>query len=326
MLNQKSLMEDINKILAISIPTYNRAGILSENLAIIIEECLFNNVPIYIFDDSSNDDTKNIVEIFKKKYSYIFYTKNKNRLGHDLNCIKSLSTPQQDYIWYLGDSMLIYKNSIGRILSIIQSENSDFISFKEKNRRVDISSKNYHRAKNIFVDLAWHLTMTGTTVYRRSSLRFENFDIRKFKNFPQLALIFNSFIDNESKLYWFSESLIYGNLSKKSYWTNNVFEVFFTDLESAYSNFPQNFPQNLIDDSVKSHSIKSKLFGYHSFVKMRINDVLNYKIYCSLKGSFTKYTGINNCLLIILSIFPKRFLKLLYILLRFFVPEKKQIL
>lgn len=51
-----------NKKIGIVIPTYNRPEILKSTLFTLLKECIDYNIPIYIVDDSTNNDTKIIVE------------------------------------------------------------------------------------------------------------------------------------------------------------------------------------------------------------------------------------------------------------------------
>ncbi|WP_353149314.1 glycosyltransferase [Chryseobacterium sp.] len=319
-------MQQLSNILSISIPTYNRAEILEDNLNLIIEECRPHNVGIYIFDDSTNNKTELLISKLTKSYPYIFYTKNNPRLGHDKNCIKCLSVPDQQYIWYLGDSMIISNESVAKVLDVIKNSSPDFICFKEKNRNIDIQSKVYDNAEDIFTDLAWHLTMTGVTVYKKSSLDFQDFRVERFINFPQLAIIFCNFEKSGSKLYWIADCLIYGNLKKKSYWSSMVFKVFFNDLKNTFKNLPQNFSISLIDTVIRKHSINSKLFSYHGVVRMKIDNGLNYRTFIDNKKNIEKYTDLNILIIKVLMIFPRIIVDFFYKILRFIIPEKKQML
>ena len=52
----------MNSQLSISIPTFNRPKILESNLNILIPQAETYSVPIYISDDSSNNETKMIIK------------------------------------------------------------------------------------------------------------------------------------------------------------------------------------------------------------------------------------------------------------------------
>ena len=58
----------MNKNLSICIPTYNRAKFLDENLEKIIPLCKRYEVPIYVSDNNSPDETYDVVQNHKKNY------------------------------------------------------------------------------------------------------------------------------------------------------------------------------------------------------------------------------------------------------------------
>jgi len=104
-----------NKKLAIAIPTYNRASIVKENILLMLNEIKRYSIPLYISDDSNNEETKLVVVDLKKEYDYIYYYKNQPGLGHDKNCIRTLALPNEEYIWYLGDSIIIEDGGIKNV-------------------------------------------------------------------------------------------------------------------------------------------------------------------------------------------------------------------
>lgn len=301
--------------LAISIPTYNRSNILKFNLIQILNELIEFDIPVYISDDSTNEETKDIIEELKIKHNLLYYFKNSPSLGHDLNCLKTIQLPKEDYVWFLGDSMIIKKGALKKILDAIKIKDYDFISCNADGRKLNINSKIYNDGSDLMNDLGWHLTLTGATIYKTSSLLDLRSKIEKFKNFPQLALIFEKFAVSNSSLLWINDKLIYGNSNKKSYWSREVFEVFITD----FKNFAQNLSEIYTDKSktklVLEHSIKTELFSYRRFILYRINDSFNKSVFLKYKNDFQKYTKTNALLLNIIAILPFNGLKFSYKLL-----------
>ena len=79
----------------------------------------------------------------------------------------------------------------------------------------------------LLLDLGWHLTMTGVTVYsRKFHKEIQNLNLSLFTNFPQMAIIFECFALTKCTLVWENEVLVYGNTNKESYWKRDVFKVF----------------------------------------------------------------------------------------------------
>jgi hypothetical protein len=290
--------------LAIAIPTYNRAEILQFNLLQIIDELIEFQIPVYISDDSTNEDTYIVINDLKKKHSLFYYRKNEIRFGHDLNCLNTISFPKEQYVWYMGDSMIIKKGAIKKIISLNEIEEYDFITCNAEGRNLDMESRVFYNGKEVFENLCWHLTMTGAAIYNKKSLiNLINFDTSKFKNFPQTAIIFEQFAVKKSSLYWINDRLIYSNSNKNSYWASKVFEVFIDDFRSFLNNLSTSYSLKSKEEVLLQHSLKTGIFSFHSFVLYRIGGFYNYKIFKKYKDIFKKITRTNIIILIILSVF-----------------------
>jgi glycosyltransferase involved in cell wall biosynthesis len=309
-----------NNKLSIAIPTYNRAEILQFNLLQIIDELIEFQIPVYISDDSTNEETYIVINDLKKKHSLIYYRKNEIRFGHDLNCLHTISFPKEQYVWYMGDSMIIKEGSIEKVLNYIQDKRYDFISCNAEGRDLELKTKIFTNGTELLERLCWHLTMTGVTIYNKNTLLdFTKFDVTKFKNFPQTAIIFENFASKDSSLLWINEVLIYGNPQKKSYWSTKVFDVFLNDYKRFILNLNEVYSSKSKDIAITSHSITSGIFNYRSFLKYRADGFFNYNVFCTYKDDIVKYTNTNSFILFFISIFPKPFLKLAKL---FFEPKE----
>jgi len=298
-----------NRRLAIAIPTYNRPIILEENIALMLEEIKEHSIPIYISDDSDNDDTLKVFQKIKKEYEFIYYFKNAPSLGHDKNCIATLGLPEEDYVWYLGDSIIIENSGISKVLKIIEKGSYSFISVNANLRNIDVPSTIYKNANSLLVDLGWHLTYTGATIYSKEELKhLNNLKLDNCKNYPQTALIFEKFSQGGKKFYWISEKLIYGNKNKKSYWSKNVFKIFLSDWEEMIHNLPTVYSIDNKNATLIMHSRKTKLFGLFRMLNYRLDGVFNYKILLKYSKLLSKHSSVNYLILIIISIFPKSIL------------------
>lgn len=299
--------------LAIAIPTYNRPEILKFNLLQILDDLIKYDIPVYISDDSSNDDTRKVIEELKSKHTLFVYHKNEIQLGHDLNFVSTIRLPKEEYVWYLGDSIVIKEGAIKKILNIVSTSNYDFISLNAESRDLNIEQKVFNDGYELLDKLCWHLTMTGTTIYNSKNIfNLDYFNVNKFKNFPQLAFIFEIFAKKESSLYWINEKIIYVNSQKKSYWSQNIFEIFINDFKNSLNNLDEIYPLRVKDKVILQHSVKSKIFILRAFVKYRLNGIFDYKIFVKYKKSFIKYTKVNILILFIIAILPISFFKMLF--------------
>jgi glycosyltransferase involved in cell wall biosynthesis len=119
----------MNKILAISIPTFNRAQYLKELLQSIksqtdLHPSILESLQIYIFDNNSTDNTQ---EIIKQSSLIINYIKNETNIEANPNIHQAYTIPKEEYIWVIGDDELLPENSISEILFLIDIYNPSLI-------------------------------------------------------------------------------------------------------------------------------------------------------------------------------------------------------
>lgn len=295
-----------NNLLAIAIPTYNRAHILHENILIMLDEIRKFAIPIYISDDSNNNETEELLLQIKQIYPFIYYTKNKPALGHDKNFHKTIQIPTEEYIWYLGDGIIIESGGIERIYSQIENNHPDFISVNNKNRNLVIESSIYKDGNILLKDLGWHLTMTGATIYSRKMILENNtFEVLQYPNFPQIAFIFHCFASIDCNLYWNNDIYIYVNQNKKSYWKKDVFKVFITDWTNCITNLSFKYSKESKETAIISHSLLTGIFNLKSIISYRYKGFLGLKEYHQYFRMLKKHSKVNIYVIGIIVLIPR---------------------
>jgi glycosyltransferase involved in cell wall biosynthesis len=179
-----------NKILlSVAILTYNRAGCLKNLLNGLLPQAekFKGEVEICISDNSSEDNTAEIVSKFKEKYpGLINYNKNKENLGFDRNFLLAAEMSKGDFVWTFGDDDLMAENGLEEAL--------DFI---KKNKKEEIGLM-FAKTESYFID-----KKTGQKIIQSNSLdknKPESFKINKedivSMSLPEIsfisALIFNN--------------------------------------------------------------------------------------------------------------------------------------
>ena len=107
----------MSSTLAICIPTYNRREYLLELLEILIPQVLPYDIPIYISDNHSSDDTVIAVKSFaKEQYQRIFIQVNPENYGFDINVSKVVAMASEDYVWLVPDDDRPNKDAISKII------------------------------------------------------------------------------------------------------------------------------------------------------------------------------------------------------------------
>jgi hypothetical protein len=300
--------------IAISYTTCNRPKILESNIKYLLPILIRYNIPLYICDDSNNSHTEDIILELTSIYKNIFYKRNLIKLGHDLNFFQALNYPNEDYVWYLGDSIyfnvdkfeLIYNNLI---------LDYDFIFINSIHDDTNIYE--IENIKTFFIDKIWYLTLSGSTIYGKNTRvkSIEDNDTDKWLTFAQLGQVLNYSFSNNVKILWIGEPLIHANSNKKdSFWHNKIIETFIYKWSKFIFHFDYYFNNEEIVQIIKSHAIQKKLFTFKTILKMRSTNGLKtidiFKYYSELKIA----SNFNVFGLFIFSIIPSFFYKIVYFL------------
>jgi abequosyltransferase len=302
----------INSKLAIAIPTYNRAEIVRDSICSIIDEVKEHSIPIYVSDNSSNDDTESIIGELKKRYEFIFYYKNTDDLGHDKNSFYVAQLPESDYVWLLGDSLLLKEGTVKNILGTIEKHKPGIISVNTVNRDLDKESGLYTDSNAVLDDFGWHITLTGATIYSRAALsNINQVDPQSFKNFPQLSLIFN-FLSKDCSFFWDNNKWIESSPQKKGYWVSTMFSIFIDDWSRAIRNLPETYSQEIKEKVIIEHSHKSNIFGFKALLKAKFLGAYNFATYKKYRSELSSHSKLSSLILLFIAFFPKVILKILF--------------
>lgn len=110
--------------LAISIITFNRAKHIREDLKVIADATARKGIDIYIFDGSTNNETRNIVESYERRgYKHIYYFHYENNVVQSQKRMEdALFFPEAEYIWFCGDKFLISPENYDLILFYLNQD------------------------------------------------------------------------------------------------------------------------------------------------------------------------------------------------------------
>lgn len=153
----------MQKLLTISIPTYNRYEYLKECLTILIPQvsAYSNEVEIFVTDNCSTDNTQKYLLELSLQISFLKYYRNKENLGYSGNQINCLQIPNSKYISILCDDDIYIDNALEKIVPLLKSSNYSFIalnyySFKTDYKKIahtnfaPINDVSFSRAYDVF--------------------------------------------------------------------------------------------------------------------------------------------------------------------------------
>lgn len=221
-------------LLSICIPTFNRANLLKECLESIIsqlkDKSLFNQIEIIISDNNSQDNTKNMVSSYQKKYSNIRYYKNKENVGSVVNTIQVASYAKGKYIWIFSDDDLQYEYTLNTLTNIMEKYEPDALycnialyskdmkNFLEDNvmlldKDVFLKSKKElftFLESKYFLAIDWFTSYISGIIFSRRVFDDNYPDIKKMDPkiymFPHIAFLYSN--THDYKVYISAKTLI----------------------------------------------------------------------------------------------------------------------
>jgi hypothetical protein len=221
----------------------------------------------------------------------------------------TIALPDAYYIWYLGDSMFILPGVLESLLRIMEEE-YDFIFLNSRVK--DASSYSVVRSDRItpfFEAFAWHLTLTGATIYSR---RFQqwmraNPHPRMYRNFQQLGMILEFAYSRSNQFtaaYWYQPPAITHNVQKQSYWRNRSIQVFAQDWVELVDAFSDSLGPQATEAIIRSHDQHTRMFRLKNLVELRALDLLNPAILEAHGSSLMRACNLSPRTLRLLSALP----------------------
>jgi abequosyltransferase len=119
----------MQKLLTITIPTYNRAGMLEEQLAWLATEIKGHEseCEIIIYDNCSTDNTFAVISKWQLILSETItfnYNRNHQNIGGMLNLTACMQAATGKYVWTLGDDDPIEKGTLTYILQKLKQNSN----------------------------------------------------------------------------------------------------------------------------------------------------------------------------------------------------------
>jgi len=306
-----------NPLLSIVIPTYNRADFLDRCLKVHIPLAKKYNIQIFISDNASTDNTKEIVQKWMKEYPLISYHCNETNIGPDENFERALKYPQTEYVWLLGDTYQIPSEGIDYVLNLISKSHKkyDVIVVNVAKRVSGIPEQDYSDQNQLLSDLGWHMTCLSSLIYNSGLIAHANFERYRNTNFIQLGIIFEHIAGKDFLIHWVDSVSVQGlsitSLLKKS-WQDQAFEIWTRRWPNVIFSLPSTYTPEIKLKCIKDHREKSRLFEIKHLVYLRIINILNYKTYKQYSCLFPLTIKYPKLIILLIALLPRAPLLLLY--------------
>jgi len=164
------------KLLTISIPTWNRSnlikGLLEELITQIVSYNLSGEVEILVSNNGSEDDTHEVVTELANNYSFITYNRNATNLGANPNVMLSMQLASGEYLIFLGDDDRIKGDSLLRVIDFLKAHREagvviDSFNFKKKNA----GTQNFVSLPELLRNYYWNIGNAGVFVVKSSYVK-----------------------------------------------------------------------------------------------------------------------------------------------------------
>jgi glycosyltransferase involved in cell wall biosynthesis len=266
-------MNNDEKILTISIPTWNRSSLLEELLTSLttqINNCNLNNkIQLLVSNNSSDDNTEQVALFFASKFNFIAYRKNDSNIGAKSNVLLSMESATTPYVMFIGDDDRISISNLKIALEVIEKNNVGILLDTCKSKTPRIFKDGILNHQVFFRDYFYYMGNAGLfitkTLYFKKYLKELTYDFFNecwpqtqcmtlgIENDSEAILIaFNIDIAQESlhdevmvyNSYYLWRTVVYDLLIS----LNNIKSMVSRDIyEAARLNFKQTIKQNFLN-------------------------------------------------------------------------------
>lgn len=290
-----------NKLLSITIPTFNRAPHLDYFLETHIPNLQKNNISVYISDNASTDNTKEIVQKWQTIYPNLNYHRNTENLGMDGNFEVALSLPSTDYIWLFGDTYRLPTNAIENALDLITGAvKYDALIFNLEHL-LECPDSDYKDQNKMLIDLVPIMSCVACMIYSKQIIASADFSRYKGTFFSLTAIIFEFIANKQFTIFW-SKNISIKNLGlqtkEKKNWSNTSkwIEIGVYGWISFLFSLPASYTLESKFRSLRSFGKVSGLLNYKSLLLRRIEGNLNLRSLITHKREFYLCTGFTKTL------------------------------
>jgi len=305
----------MNELLSICIPTYNRSETLKGCLESIIPQASKYYIPIYVSDNASEDDTKEIVAALQQTYEGIYYSRNEQNLGADHNIELVLKMSKSKYTWLFGDRGRLFEGAIESILPHLSGVDHDLMvvnSFQDydvENKKYELREKDisyqfvYFDQNQLLEELGWHMTYVSSLILGADIIRSGNFKKYRWTEIAQIGIIFEYLSGKKISVLWMPRPVTYG-VKAATGWGDRAFEIYITNWMNMINSLPSDYRESAKRACIKAHGIKANLFTLRGLLRLRAGGHFNYVLYKRYSSYFKYVTNVPRFIVFLISILP----------------------
>jgi len=204
---------NLDLLLTIAIPTFNRALYLEQTLHQLqkeISENSIKNVEIMVSDNASPDDTEKVVNHAISSGLVIRYIKNSQNIGSDANIAQCFNQAAGKYVLILGDDDLFVDGGLHDLLENLSLEQYGVVCLKSYGFDADFRAENpgkfgrnkaYKDAGSFLASIGPLMTLISGCVVNKSLLSHIDANNYCGENLVQVHLVIQAACQAKSNLF-----------------------------------------------------------------------------------------------------------------------------
>ena len=231
----ESGINNIQPLLSIAIPTWNRAKTLDKALTFLIPQLyeFANEIELIISDNASSDETESIIRKYKEENSKLNFISNRNEENIQFfgNFTKCRELANGRYIWVLSDDDFVQKGLILKIVECLKLSNNIACVYLKSHKNQVIYSTEICDKELLIEQEKYRLGFISAAIFlnKKENDAYLN---RKYANNPFIGFIYllNSFNYFDNTVIVKGDCLAVSNAKPIGY---NLFDVFVSGMQAV---------------------------------------------------------------------------------------------
>lgn len=297
--------QDIEQLISLTLPTYNRADFLDYWLETHLPFVAVRNIAIYISDNASTDHTKKIVEKWQDEYEFLYLHVNEENVGMDRNFEISLNLPSTKYVWLCGDTYKISNELLSDVIKTLSSD-IDYDAIicnlaNDSRSLINIETKDYIGRNDLLCDLAGLMSCVACLIYSKDIINSALFSRYYDTYFALEAVIFEYISDKKFLIRWNQDNPIKAlkhPTKKKRNWSvgNDMLKISVEGWIKFIYSLPPSYSLESKFKVQKSFGVISEILTYKGLLARRsegalsLTKLITYRKTFVLSTSWLKYS------------------------------------
>jgi len=279
--------------LGIAIPTYNRAETLDFFFKVHIDRFKKYNTHIFLVNNSSTDNTLDVLSYWKEQYSNIFWITNDETVHADQNVQHALEFASAKYVWLLGDSYEIPESSLAVVSDLVRYDNSDILLTNHADKHQNVGLKVYNSVTSFTNEICYLSSCISCLIFKKDKLDSEVLAKYRGSDFGHYGYVLDFIKNNSFKLSFLSNINVVTlkTPARKKPWSTSFFSILFEKLPNLLNSLNEQYNEKEKLAIIRLTLAKTGLLNFRNIMYVRASRNLNDEVLSAHKEDILKYAS-----------------------------------